>query len=785
LFSAGYLVENGEPVVYLFGRDENRKRVRVRVRGFKPFFYGADENSPLRDILGRPIRKIVVKVPSDVPHRARMFDYTCEAKIPFELRFLISKGIYCGFEIKGDKVVPCDSIGVPPRILYLDFEMVSPPEVTPRAEDPVYPIVNAGFMDSYTGERFLFFLEKEGASLPAMSVESSTDIGKLRNYILSRLKGKKFWSPYYDLVYFKTERLLWRGIVELINLVDPDVLAGWWSNYFDLPYLIRRCQRHGFPIHKISPIGKVAAPYDEQRKRFMTPIVRGRQCCDLLEFYRVLTKPEGLKFTYDLKWIVKEECGFTYEDIGDRIEVFFAGEGKTENGLSGHEALVEYGRMELKALKAVDEKRGLIAEFDRRRRIFGSFLQDSHVALRNHMAYLHRVAPAPLPTFEFEKGKELRGALVGKVLKGGLHYMIGVVDIHSLYPNIIVGKNLSLETKSNGGWKKEPEGFLRKAILSLMAEREKLREKRKSLTPGSPEWEQLYTQEQSFKYAVRSFWGVMKHIDIDIAREITSTARQILSTLIERTRREGYEVIYYDTDSMFFRLHTNDWQEGFEVENLANRLLEKISFEVGLDRALTLEYEKCYDPLFLHARKHYVGRVIMRDGKPADFIEKKGVAARRSDSALVTIKLFDEFFEALMKERSEKKALAVVAKAWHEFRKFKLSEIAIPKGLSRSPDLYDKKSPWVRGVLNGQEIFKFRYREDKRPLLVYCKSPASEICFPDYETADAYADKVVVDWEKMRDRVIKKKFLPVIEALGFSWSSLETFERQVSLRRWV
>jgi len=789
LMSAGYTIEGGQPVVCLFGRDESKKRIRIKVRGFKPFFYGVVPSSDLHDILGRPIKKVICQKPSDVPQRAKMFDYTCEAKIPFELRYLISQGIYCGFDISGNAIIPCDSIGVPPRILYLDFEMVSPPEVTPKPLEPIYPIVNAGFMDSYTGEKFLLFLAHENnwINLPAMRVDEKRDLAKFEAYVKARLRGEKS-GIYYDLVYFKTEKLLWHGMVKVIEIIDPDVLAGWYSNSFDLPYWIRRAKRQAFPISRISPIGKVAAPYNHERKKWEIPVVRGRQCCDLLEFYKTLTKPEGSKYTYDLKWIVKEECGLVYEDLGDRIEVFFNGKGKTTKGLTGHRALLEYGRRELDALKAIDEKRGLIAEFDRRRRIFGSFLEGAHIALRNHIAYLHRVAPAPLPTFGFSKEKKLKGAIVGTVLKRGLERMVGVVDIHSLYPNVIVGKNLSFETKvktaEGVSFKKSPEGFLRKAILRLMAEREKLRNARKGLPPDSPEYKQLWTQEQSFKYAVRSFWGVMKHLDLDIAQEITRTGRQLLSRLIEATSKAGYEVIYYDTDSQFFKLHTDDWKEGYEVEKMCNEFLVDLSAEMGLDKPLVLEYEKCYDLLFLHARKHYIGHVIMKDGKEVDFFEKKGIAARRSDSALVTIRVSDKFFDVLMRERSERKALRVIEQAVRSFRSNKLSEIAIPKGLSRDPSDYDKTNPWIRGVLNGREIFKFRFREDKKPLLIYCKSPAEEICFPDYETADLYADKVVVDWDMMIEKTLRNKLEPFVEALGYSWSGVFDKKKQAEISRW-
>lgn len=791
MFSAGYTIEGGKPVVSLFARDEHRDRYRCKDRTFKPFFYGGDPTSSLLDILNRPVRLVETRVPGDVPQYAKNYDYTCETKIPFELRYLISKGIKAGFEVKDGMIKAADPLGIEPRKTYLDFEMVSPPEIQPRPLTPNYPIVNAGFFDSYTNLKFLLFLLHENPEVNisnTLVVRTPNDLKLFKESITKRLT-EGLWSGYDDLTYFATERLLFAGMQLVTALLDGDVLAGWYSNFFDLPYWFRRAWQRAFPVRMISPIKKVAAPYNEMRGQWRTPIVRGRQCCDLIQFYKTLTKPEGQKFTYDLKWIVGKECDLVFEDLGDRIEIFWGGQGETKDGLSGHKALVEYGRKELDALKAIDEHRGLISEFERRRRIFGSFLQDSHIALRNHISILHREAPRPLPTFEFHKDAELKGAIVGEVIRRGLEQMVGVVDIHGMYTNIIVGKNLSFETKFTKNlqtvFKRKPQGFIPRLIEKLQAERDVLRNQRKDLIPDSGAWDLLWSQEQSFKYAVKSLWGVMKHLDIDIAREVTGTGRQVLTSLMDGTRKAGYDVLYYDTDSEFFKLHTEDWKEGLEVEKLTNEILLDISSELDLVKPFTLEYEKCYDQVFLHAPKHYIAHVIMRDGKETDFFEYKGVARRRSDSAQVTIDVWDKFFEALMVRRNEREALGWLEKAVIDFGKYPPSYIAIPKGLNQPLHAYKKKNPWIRGVENSVRLFKFRFRQDKKPLLLYCYHPAKEICFPDYETADAYRFKVGINLDKMIEKTLRKKFKPFVEALGYTWSSVFDKRKLVELSRWI
>jgi len=60
-----------------------------------------------------------------------------------------------------------------------------------------------------------------------------------------------------------------------------------------------------------------------------------------------------------------------------------------------------------------------------------------------------------------------------------------------------------------------------------------------------------------------------------------------------------------------------------------------------------------------------------------------------------------------------------------------------------------------------------------------------ELCFPDYETADSYSQDITPDYPLMIEKTIKKKFEPLIEALGYDWSYVVSGTKQTTLSRWA
>ena len=135
VMNATYIVDYGRPIVLLFSRDEQRRRVVHRVLGPRPYFWRHAEDHEEADgvdIYGRRIVKVEVDVPWRVRDERRKYPWTCEADVPYAWRVLIDANVWYAYEVQDEelyrgrlipytKLLPVEAEGPPPRIVYYDI----------------------------------------------------------------------------------------------------------------------------------------------------------------------------------------------------------------------------------------------------------------------------------------------------------------------------------------------------------------------------------------------------------------------------------------------------------------------------------------------------------------------------------------------------------------------------------------------------------------------------------------------------------------------------------------
>ena len=276
--------------------------------------------------------------------------------------------------------------------------------------------------------------------------------------------------------------------------------------------------------------------------------------------------------------------GFKYKDYGGSVHDLVVAEDWA--------TLTQYSLNDVISLAKIDKKCGIFHFYEGIRHLTGIKLEDGLMKTRIIEYFLMRNCGYPLPTRRVHEKEDFEGAYVVQPTMG-IHEWVGGFDLAALYPSIIVAYNIS------------PDAFnmIPTTIVKMMAERERLRAMRLRGEGGDV----LKTTEQSLKYIINSFYGVMgyksfKLFNMDCARRIPMLGQQINKGIHAFLESKGFTVVYGDTDSSYISVIPNadvglklqseineylkDWAESMQVKrtcpsyqtrrNLSHYLLQEV-----------------------------------------------------------------------------------------------------------------------------------------------------------------------------------------------------------------
>jgi len=240
---------------------------------------------------------------------------------------------------------------------------------------------------------------------------------------------------------FNTEAELLDAFLDLIK--DADVLSGWNSEGFDIPYLVNRvtkalskndtrrfCLWNQFPKRReYEKYGKEAVTYD----------LVGRVHLDSLELYR--------KYTYEERHSYRLDAIAEYE-LGDRKTAY---EGTLDQLYNNDfKKFIEYNRQDTMLLEKLDKKLKFLD-------LANAIAHENTVLLQTTMGAVAVTEQAiineahdrgfvvPNRNRQDTNDGMAAGAYVAHP-KEGIHDWIGSLDINSLYPSVIRALNMGPET---------------------------------------------------------------------------------------------------------------------------------------------------------------------------------------------------------------------------------------------------------------------------------------------------------------------------------------------------
>ncbi|MBC7115044.1 MAG: polymerase, archaea type [Archaeoglobi archaeon] len=758
-----YSIVDDEPVIHIFGRDENRRLRRIDVFGFEPYFYVPEEEE-IEDfrikrieegytgIDGKRLKKIVVRRPSDVRELRGKFSRSYEADILFTQRFLIDSGLRSAVRAPSERVhyselKPSDEPNVESRILIIDIECNDERGFPDPKRDEIICVTA---WDSYSGD-FETFLLGEASNARC----------------------------------YEDEREMLSALFRFISERDPDILTGWNFSQFDMPYLYERARALKVDV---SPLSRLR---DEDSR------IRGRSIFDLLEGYRKIQGTQ--KESYRLDAVAEEE-------LGER-KVKFRGS-LSELWKNDPEKLVEYNRKDVELCVKINEKNNIIRFFEEVANLVGCSLEDTLNSSRIIDVYVLRkaknryVLPSK-PQGDFDS--EYEGAMVLEPIRGVKENVV-VLDLKSLYPMILMTLNASPETKDENGeivapngvrFRKHPESLTREILRELIELRDERKRMRDRYEYGSEEYRKYDLQQTALKVIANSYYGVSGYprfrlYDREIASAVTSVGREIIKHTKRVIESLGYEVVYGDTDSCMVSLGEMPVEEvvekGKELERILNKSYDEFARTLNADRHFfQIKFEKVYRRFFQVGRKkRYAGHLVWKEGKWVDDIDIVGFEFRRSDFPKLTKRVQKDVITMIIKGESIERVGEYLRDVLKKFYRgeFSLDEIGIPGGLGKDLDDYENEDAHVRGALYANKYLGKNFGRGSKPKRVYIKrvpegfEKTDVICFED---PDEIPEGFVIDLDKMAEKILKQPIDRILRGIGYSWSEVENGNKQMRL----
>lgn len=316
------------------------------------------------------------------------------------------------------------------------------------------------------------------------------------------------------------------------------------------------------------------------------------------------------------------------------------------------------------------------------------------------------------PKWDEIQERRLRERYIGGFVKepiGGIHESIAVLDFRSMYPSIIATFNISPEmlrcscckdTQKVPGLEhwfcKKRKGFVSSVIREVIERRKKLKERLKTVKKTSEEWERLNNEQFSIKTIANASYGYFafagsKWYCYECAQSAAAFGRFYIGMIIEELEKEGFTVIYGDTDSVFVKV-----QKG-NLEQSVDAFLEKINRK--LPGILELDLQGLYKRAIFIPRGAAPGtakkRYALIDEKGNLTI--RGLETVRRDWCKLAKDVQRTVLEIILKEKDVEKSVSYVRSILNKLKQQKilLRDLVIYEQLTKPLVEYRQIGPHV------------------------------------------------------------------------------------------
>ena len=537
--------------------------------------------------------------------------------------------------------------------------------------------------------------------------------------------------------------------------VIPDVITGWNTRFFDIPYIVNRMAK----VLGIAEIQKLSPWNMQLEHRRITKRgsendvyeIPGIQTLDYMELFQKFGYTYGPQESYALNhiaYVVLGEKKLSYEESGSLKNLY----------KDDHQKYIDYNMKDVQLVDRLEEKMGLITLALTIAYKGGVNYQDTFGVTAIWESIIYRklnMNKVVVPLSDNEKPyRPFAGGYV-KEPQVGRHDWIVSFDLNSLYPNLIVQYNMSPETltdnnhmndvgyylsgqtvdgeysvAANGSsYRKDFDGVLPQIIEEYYDERVTVKKMQiaaqKEIQNGytsqlDKEIVTLENKQLAIKILLNSLYGALgnKHFhyfDIRLAEGVTLSGQLAIqwaekamnAAMNKLLQTENDYVVAIDTDSLYVNF-------GPLVKKLspANPVffLDKICKE-HFEPVLQKAYEKLFKNMNAHknrmvmaregisdsgiwtAKKRYILNVHNNEGIQYKQPKLKimGIEAIKSSTPEVVRDKFKKAFNLII-SGTEAETQRFIQDFRNEFRTLAPEQVAFPRRVSNITDWHDHKT---------------------------------------------------------------------------------------------
>ena len=724
-------------LVYLFGTTREGEAIAVRTPLLMPYFQVVE---PTKDILAnlegkeevenlesqdlwvdgsvKNCTKVTTSHPGKVP---KIRDWLknngfkpLAADIPFHYRYLYDNDIGGCLTIKGDEI---------PKENY-SCKVIDAKEITKS--------------------------ENFESDFRILSFDIENSIFERTIYCLSYCVKTSEGYVHEETLHGDEETLL-KNFVKAINEHDPDIITGYNIDGYDLPLLVERCDVYGIDLK----IGRDGSELEHRMQRFWQ--AQGRVIADAWWNVKREVRPRQ----ESLNAVAKELLGREKHDVNPKK--------MDEEWANNPDKVMEYCLEDAKLALEILEHIKVLQKYQHLGSVAKLPLNDVINGMTSTMidSLMIRFADSKGIGVPMTNRRKRTGHIEGGYVHSidpGLYEWVCVLDFKSMYPSIIIDRNLCFSTMSEEGEIETPlgvkfkspeqkKGLLPELLVNLMADRDEA--KKLQAAAKTEDEENYYKRVQgAIKILMNSVYGVFasyfyRFTNLDIGASITAYAREYVKDILAELEKEGLEVIYGDTDSVFFRSPHDDLEKTVEFgEKIAER------YSVG---AKQLEFEKILQPFFSHGvKKRYVGKQVW----PKEGMLIRGYETRRTDSFPIQVQALEDIFAKLMARdidnalESSKDWVTKVSEGEFNDNQFVISKTVnlnrkyVNEDNQAHLQAYKKYIETGRPFVSGMKISFIVTNANVSPMVVEPYIPEEECPKPDY---NYYADRIAKSLSRITD----------------------------------